>query len=105
MEYVFAVVGFAGVVGTSWEIFRGGRWSVIALLVASLGFSVLAAVLWTKNRDLQDARKAAADVLKTLPSSAGNFEILSDGQLQGVVLATIGFLEAPRPVRRVDRTS
>ena len=93
MEYVFAVVGFVGFAATTVEIIKNNSHRAIALFVLTAASLTFAGVLWTRDQELRDGKRTAAEVLERLPSP-NNFEFASNGEMQAAVLATIAFLES-----------
>jgi hypothetical protein len=95
MEYLFAIVGFLAFAATTVEIVKNQNARAIGLFVVTVASLVFAAVLWTRDKELRDSRKTAAQVLEGLPPPS-QFNFVTEGEVQGVVPATIGFLEAHR---------
>lgn len=93
MELVFAIVGFVSFAATTVEIIKNNSYRAIALFVLTAASLTFAGVLWARDQELRDSRRAAAEVLTRLPSPS-EFDFASNGEKQGVVLATIAFLES-----------
>jgi hypothetical protein len=95
MEYLLAVAGFVGLAVTTVEIFRNKNGRAVALFFLTVASLTFAGVLWERDRQLRDGRRAAAEVLYSMPHE-GELRDASDGELQGIVLATVSFLESRR---------
>lgn len=98
-----SLASLASLTALGFELVRSReRLRAYVFLVISMGMAVLTAALWSQNRilvaentELKSARVKAAALIKSWPE-VNRLDFVSTGELRGIVISGLAFLEANR---------